>query len=62
MPINEQDPVEGPRDATPLIPLLAHKRTRLPVAVYTTFVQRHEGDALPVQWWNDVRRSSAGGR
>src|SRR5262249_54460417 len=32
--------IEGPRDATPLIPFLTHKRTRLPVAIYTTFVNR----------------------
>src|SRR5262249_28581588 len=35
--------IEGPRDATPLIPFLTHKDTRLPVAVYTTCVRRGEG-------------------
>ena len=32
--------IEGPRDATPLIPLLTHQKTRMPVAIYTTYVQR----------------------
>jgi hypothetical protein len=36
--------VEGPRDATPLIPLLTHPRTRMPVAIFTTFVQRVDPD------------------
>lgn len=36
--------IEGPRDATPLIPLLTHPGTRTPVAVFTTFVQRQCGD------------------
>jgi hypothetical protein len=48
--IREQRPdavlIEGPRDATPLIPLLAHPETRLPVAVYATYVRR-AGDGLP---------------
>lgn len=35
--------IEGPRDATPLIPLLTHPKTRTPVAIYTTFVQRAGG-------------------
>lgn len=35
--------IEGPRDATDLIPLLTHPKTRMPVAIYTTFVQRVEG-------------------
>lgn len=34
--------IEGPRDATPLIPLLTHPKTRMPVAIYTTFVLRTE--------------------
>lgn len=34
--------IEGPRDATRLIPFLTDRRTRLPVAVYTTFVERIE--------------------
>ncbi|MFI5458281.1 MAG: DUF5682 family protein [Isosphaerales bacterium] len=34
--------IEGPRDATPLIRFLTHERTRLPVAIYTTFAQRSE--------------------
>lgn len=38
--------IEGPRDATPLIPLLTHPKTRTPVAVYTTFVQRADGEVL----------------
>jgi hypothetical protein len=35
--------IEGPRDATPLIPFLTHKQTRMPVAIYTTYVRRGEG-------------------
>ncbi len=38
--------IEGPRDATPLIPLLAHPETRMPVAIYTTYVRRR-GDEPP---------------
>src|SRR5437879_527772 len=40
--------IEGPRDATPLIPFLTHERTRMPVAIYTTYVQRR-GDDLPAR-------------
>jgi hypothetical protein len=40
--------IEGPRDATPLIPFLTHERTRMPVAVYTTFVQR-VAEGLPLR-------------
>ncbi len=36
--------IEGPRDATPLIPLLTHPTTRMPVAIYTTYVQRFRDD------------------
>jgi len=32
--------IEGPRDATTLLPLILHKKTRFPVAIYTTYVQR----------------------
>ena len=32
--------IEGPRNATALIPLLVHAQTRMPVAIYTTYVQR----------------------
>ena len=32
--------IEGPRDATSLLPLILHKQTRFPVAIYTTYVQR----------------------
>ena len=32
--------IEGPRDASPLLPLILHKKTRFPVAIYTTYVQR----------------------
>ncbi len=38
--------IEGPRDATPLIPLLTHPETRMPAAIYTTYVRRQK-DALP---------------
>ena len=42
--------IEGPRDATHLIPLLTHAKTRMPVAIYTTFVRRVEGvDSSPVR-------------
>jgi hypothetical protein len=42
--------IEGPRDATPLIPLLVHPDTRMPVAIYTTYVRRRkeiEGSGEP---------------
>lgn len=32
--------IEGPRNANPLIPLLAHEDTQAPVALYLTFVER----------------------
>jgi hypothetical protein len=38
--------VEGPRDATPLIPLLLDPRTSCPVALYTVYVDRR-GEGLP---------------
>ncbi|MHB1001339.1 MAG: DUF5682 family protein [Armatimonadota bacterium] len=38
--------IEGPRDATPLIPFLTHKQVRMPVAIFTTYVRRHR-DELP---------------
>jgi hypothetical protein len=38
--------IEGPRDATPLLPLLAHEETRMPVAFYATYV-RKRADGLP---------------
>ncbi|MCI0359234.1 MAG: DUF5682 family protein [Planctomycetaceae bacterium] len=38
--------IEGPRDATPLVPLLVAEETRMPVALYTTYVRRAE-DELP---------------
>jgi hypothetical protein len=34
--------IEGPRDATNLIPLLTHPATKFPVAIYTTYVERIE--------------------
>jgi hypothetical protein len=40
--------IEGPRDATSLLPLILHKQTRFPVAIYTTFVQRVP-DAPPMR-------------
>lgn len=40
--------IEGPRDASPLIPLLVQEETRMPVAVYTTYVRRL-ADQLPVR-------------
>lgn len=36
--------VEGPRDATAAIPLLLSPQTRMPVAIYTTYVQRLPDD------------------
>ncbi|MGO8752856.1 MAG: DUF5682 family protein [Thermoguttaceae bacterium] len=38
--------IEGPRDATPLLPLLIHEQTRLPVALYSTYVRKRPG-AVP---------------
>ena len=38
--------IEGPRDATPLMPLLADPELRTPVATYTTYVRR-TADSLP---------------
>ncbi|HOF89569.1 MAG TPA: DUF5682 family protein, partial [Armatimonadota bacterium] len=35
--------IEGPRDATPLIPLLIHPETRMPVAIFTTYIARARG-------------------
>lgn len=32
--------IEGPRDATTLAPLLLHEETRLPVAIFTTYIKR----------------------
>lgn len=46
--------IEGPRDATSLIPLLMDERTSFPVAIYTTFVERrgrgrrHHGAYYPL--------------
>ncbi len=37
--------IEGPRDATPLIPLLLRPETRCPVAIYTTYVDRANKEA-----------------
>ena len=34
--------IEGPRDASPLIPLLLDEQTRMPVAIYTTYVRRRK--------------------
>lgn len=39
--------IEGPRDATHLIPLLTHEKTRMPVAIYTTYVQRQADNDRP---------------
>jgi hypothetical protein len=36
--------IEGPRDATALIPHLLHEKTRTPVAIYATYVRRLEKD------------------
>jgi hypothetical protein len=38
--------IEGPRDATSLLPLLAHDETRMPVAFYATYVRKRP-DAIP---------------
>ncbi len=35
--------IEGPRDASHLIPMLTHPKARMPVAIYTTFVPRGQG-------------------
>ena len=35
--------IEGPRDATPLLPLLVHPETRMPVALYSTYVRKRDG-------------------
>ncbi len=40
--------IEGPRDATPLIPLLVHPDTKTPIAVYATYVKR-----TPESQWPD---------
>jgi len=34
--------IEGPRDATPLVPLLLETETQMPVAVYATYVRRRD--------------------
>ncbi len=47
--------IEGPRDASRLIPLLTHPGTAQPVAIYTTYVQRSpvaqapEDEPLPLE-------------
>jgi len=41
--------VEGPRDATSLIPMILHAKTRLPIAIYTTYVQRRKDD-IPLRY------------
>lgn len=38
--------IEGPRDATSLVPFLLSKKTRMPVAIYTTYVRRR-AEGLP---------------
>ena len=38
--------IEGPRNATPLVPLLGHEQTSMPVAIYATYVRRRK-DAPP---------------
>ena len=38
--------IEGPRDATSLMSLLVHEKTRMPVALYATYV-RKRSDAVP---------------
>lgn len=37
--------IEGPRDATPLVPLLVAPETRLPVAIYATYVRSRQESA-----------------
>ena len=32
--------IEGPRDATPILPLLLHPKAAMPLAIYTTYVER----------------------
>ncbi|QEH32656.1 hypothetical protein OJF2_11350 [Aquisphaera giovannonii] len=39
--------IEGPRDASRLIHLLTHPETRMPVAIYTTYVRREAAPAGP---------------
>lgn len=41
--------IEGPRDATPLLPLLTHAETRMPAAFYTTYVRKRP-DAVPERY------------
>lgn len=36
--------IEGPSDATPLIPLLTHEELEAPIAIFATYVQRHGQD------------------
>ncbi|HVA48355.1 MAG TPA: DUF5682 family protein [Pirellulales bacterium] len=36
--------IEGPRDASPLIPLLLHAETRMPVAIHMTYVERRPNE------------------
>ncbi len=36
--------IEGPGNATPLIPLLSHTECRTPVAIFATYVQRRDQD------------------
>jgi hypothetical protein len=41
--------VEGPRDFTPMIPLLAHPEARLPLAIYTYSVFKAAGVDAPIR-------------
>ncbi len=34
--------IEGPRDATALLPMLLHPETRLPAAIFTTYIKREK--------------------
>jgi hypothetical protein len=36
--------IEGPRDATALVPMILHHGTRLPIALFATFVERPQDD------------------
>ncbi|HNB73692.1 MAG TPA: DUF5682 family protein, partial [Acidobacteriota bacterium] len=56
--IDEEKPaailIEGPEDITPLIPTLLDPRTKPPVAIYTTFVDRRQTIEVPLPGWLDA--------
>ena len=51
--------IEGPRDATPILPLLLHRAAEMPLAIYTTYVERAPVDLSGGAGELGVRRHAA---